>query len=77
MINSVHYFLENDNRIAILVYILKRTRLTPKMITANCHVIYKKRKPQVLCVKTHPSRSSLFMTELKMSLSIENRNYRV
>ena len=34
MIDSVHFFSENNNRITvntILVYILKRTRLTPKM----------------------------------------------
>ena len=44
MIDSVHYFSENNNCITvntILVYILKRTRLAPKMTTANCHVICK------------------------------------
>ena len=46
MKNSVHYFLENKNRIIVntlLVYkyVLKRTRLTPKMTKSNCHVIFK------------------------------------
>ena len=46
MINSVHYSYENNNCITvnttlIYTYILKRTRLTPKITTANCHVIYK------------------------------------
>ena len=36
MINSVHYFLENNNRvivntILVYMYILKRTRVTPKI----------------------------------------------
>ena len=46
MINLIHYFLDNNNRITIntilvYMYILKRIRLTPKMTTANCHVIWK------------------------------------
>ena len=42
MIDSVHYFSKENNCITvntILVYIWKRTRLAPKMTTANCHVI--------------------------------------
>ena len=44
MIDSVHYFSKKKNcitvnTIIILLYILKRTRLAPKMTTANCHVI--------------------------------------
>ena len=45
MIDSVHYFLENNNSNpanTILVYILTRTRLAPKMTSANCHVICKR-----------------------------------
>ena len=44
MIDSVHYS-ENNNRIIVntmLVYILKQTRLAPKMTTVNCHVICKR-----------------------------------
>ena len=48
MIYSVHYFYENNNCITVnttlvymKAYILKRTRLTPKITTANCHVICK------------------------------------
>ena len=47
MIESVHYFYEINNRITVntllvYMYILTRTRLTPKMTTANCHVICKR-----------------------------------
>ena len=41
MLDSVHYFSENNYPITIntiLVYILKPTLLTPKMTTANYHV---------------------------------------
>ena len=73
MINSVHYFSEND----ISLHFKANTPHT-KMLTANCHVIYNRENLKCFnCVKTHPSHSSLFMTESKMSLSIENRNYRV
>ena len=40
MIDSIHYLKENNNRInvntvLVYMYILKPTRLTPKMTTAN------------------------------------------
>ena len=44
MIDSVHYFSENNNRITvntILLYILKWTCLASNMTTANCQVKYK------------------------------------
>ena len=44
VMDSEHYFSENHNRITVntvLVNILKRTRLQPKMTNANYHVICK------------------------------------
>ena len=43
MIDSVHYFWENNNRITVSTILVcmnisKRTPLTPKMTTANCHL---------------------------------------
>ena len=62
--------IEDNNRItvktlSIYMYILKRTRLTLKMTTANCHVICKREIDMntSLCVRTHPFRPSLFMTK--------------
>ena len=47
IIDCVHYFSENNNCITLntlLVYILKRARLAPKMTTANCPVICKRER---------------------------------
>ena len=49
MIDSVHYFSENNNCITInniilLLYISKRTRLTPKMTIVNCNVVCKRER---------------------------------
>ena len=64
MIDSVHYFSENNNCItvnAVLVYILKRTRLAPKMTTANCHVICKREKLQVTWIPSIVCRYTNFV----------------
>ena len=50
MLNSVHYLKENNNRINIKTLFVRRTRLTPKMTTTNCHVICKRDFP--LCEDT-------------------------
>ena len=45
MITSGHYSSENNNRLTVntlFVYILKQTRLAPKMTTANCDLICKR-----------------------------------
>ena len=62
MIVSVHYRSENNNRISVYNY--KRTRLTPKMTTANiivtCYVNEEALNDlnTFLCVRTHQFRSS-------------------
>ena len=84
MINSVHYFLENNNRITvntILVYILKRTRLAPKMTTDNCHLICKQENfkwPECfpLCEDTH-ILLIIIHDGIKDLVVNRNRNYRV
>ena len=75
MIHSVQNFSEDNNLITVHNFILvdiKRTHLTctQEMRTEDSHLICKRENSScvhglhtVLCVKTHPIRSSIFMTE--------------